>query len=75
MHWADNVFPILSSRKQLMVGGSQSKLGGDLSRYHIRFLNSRQIQNAPRACFYPAMKSVWLSGFGVMLCLVCANGN
>ena len=31
MHWADNIFPILSSRKQLIEGGN--KLGGDLSRY------------------------------------------
>ena len=31
MHWADNISPILLSRKQLIEGGS--KLGGDLSRY------------------------------------------
>ena len=31
MHWADNIFPILLSRKQLIEG--RNKLGGDLSRY------------------------------------------
>lgn len=48
-----------------MVGGSQSKLGGDLSRYQLGFLNSRKIQNDPRAGFYSARK----------LCLVRPKDN